>query len=237
VLKGKEELNTITWFRSNRISHYYFIRRDDGDYDMVDTSAPIERPKIDIFLARQKKSLKRLLLTHGHPDHAGNADYLHKRYDCTVEAHDFELPYLLGEKTLKKRDYTGINPFGRIIQFGDWLFKEPQCKGVTSLQECDDYSYVPLHGHTPGSVGILHKKTKSLFLGDALINCTAIYMIPRPGLLTPYHYFSEDHEMALKSLRNLENVDFENAFFGHGDPMIGNAKEKILRFLKENKLI
>ncbi|MFP5385759.1 MAG: MBL fold metallo-hydrolase [Bacteriovoracia bacterium] len=237
MLRGKEELNTITWFRSNRISHYYFINREDGNLDMIDTSAPIERKKIDLFLSLKKKSLKRLLLTHGHPDHAGNADYLRKKYKCSVHAHEFEVPYLRGEKVLKKRDYTGINPFGRIIQFGDWLFKEPQCQEVVPLQECDNYNYVPLHGHTPGSVGILHKKTKSLFLGDALINCTAVYMIPRPGLLTPYHYFSEDHEAALKCLKNLQHVDFDNAFFGHGNPIIGNAKEKVLSFLKENNLL
>lgn len=237
MFKGKTEIGRITWFPSNRISHYYFIDRPDGGLDMVDTSAPIERLRIDLFLKQTNKELKRLLLTHGHADHAGNAQYLRRKHHCEVHAHPHELPYLHGKDSLNNRDYSGINPFGRLIQFGDWLFGQPVCKEASPLEECENYSYVPLHGHTPGSVGIFHKQTKSIFLGDALINCSAIYMIPRPGLLTPYHYFSEDHEMALKSLRNLVDVDFENAFFGHGDPLIGNAKNEILSFLKSQKIL
>ncbi len=237
MINGKTELGRITWFSSNRISHYYFIHRPDGALDMVDTSAPVERLKIDLYLKRNSKKLKRLLLTHGHADHAGNAQYLQKKYHCEVQAHPHELPFLHGKAELDNRDYTGINPFGRLIQFGDWLFGQPRCHEATTLKECEHYSIIPLHGHTPGSVGILHKETKSLFLGDALLNCTAIFMRPKPGLTIPYHYFSEDQEMALMSLRNLEQVDFENAFFGHGDPLIGNAKEQILSFLKAQQII
>lgn len=237
MIKGKEELDTITWFPSNRISHFYFIKRSDGDFDMVDTSAPVERIKIDWYLRSKKKKLSRLLLTHGHADHAGNADYLQRKYHCEVHAHPHELAFLHGKSSLSKRDYSGINPFGRLIQFGDWMFGQPLCEKASPLSECDQYDIIPLHGHTPGSVGILHKKTKSLFLGDALLNCTAIFMKPKPGLHVPYHYFSEDQDMAIRSLKNLENADFDNAFFGHGDPLVGNAKDKILSFLKDQKII
>lgn len=237
MIAGRTEVGRITWFPSGRISHFYFIDREDGSLDMIDTSAPVERIRIDLHLKTRKKTLSRLLLTHGHADHAGNADYLYRKYKCDVHAHPHELPYLHGKSKLSNRDYTGINPFGRIIQFGDWMFGQPLCPEAGPLQECENYYIIPLHGHTPGSVGILHKKTKSLFLGDALLNCTAIFMKPKPGLHIPYHYFSEDQDMAIRSLKNLENADFENAFFGHGNPLIGNAKDKILSFLKEQKII
>jgi glyoxylase-like metal-dependent hydrolase (beta-lactamase superfamily II) len=229
----KDEFGKILWFPNNRISHFYFIARDDGHLDLIDTSAPIERLRIKFYIAATGKSIKRLLLTHSHADHAGSAAYVAKTHQCEVFAHALELPYLKGEASMNKRDYSGINAFGRIIQFGDWLYAQPIHKEskMFAPELDDEYEFVPLHGHTRGSTGIIHKATRSIFLGDALLNCSAIQARPQPGLRIPYACFSEDQEAAISSLKNLEDAHFDNAFFGHGNPIIGNAKKVILDFL------
>jgi len=236
-MRFKEELGQIFWFPQNRISHFYFIRRMDGDFDLVDTSVFFERAKIDYFLREQKKGLKRLVLTHGHPDHAGNAQYVTDKYHCEVFAHPKELPFLKGIASMKVRDYTGINLFGRLIQFGDMIIGQPICKGSlaydSSSDLLNDYDFFPLHGHTTGSTGVFHKTSRSLFLGDALVNNSAIEFKPVKGLKLPYRYFAEDYDMAIASLSTLHHLDFDNAFFGHGDPLIGNAKEVIVDFLNK----
>lgn len=233
ILKSKEELNSIIWFPNNRVSHFYFIKRKDGDYDMVDTSAPISRFRFKLFTTPRRKSIKRLLLTHSHPDHAGNAAYLAKTYGTKVYAHELEVPLMRGSETMGKRDYNGIHGIGRLIEFGDWLYQQPVYHGTMSFgpELEDEYHFVPLNGHTRGSTGIIHKATKSIFLGDALLNCSAIDLIPRPGLRLPYPWFSEDQDAAVKCLKNLEAADFDNAFFGHGKPIIGNAKKTIMNFV------
>jgi glyoxylase-like metal-dependent hydrolase (beta-lactamase superfamily II) len=232
---AKLELGQIVWYPQNRISHYYLVRRSDGSFDMIDTTAPLERFRIEYRCRTKNIQVHRLLLTHSHADHAGNADWLRQKHDCGVFAHQLELPFLMGEARMKNRDYTGINLFGRVVQLGDFLFDQPICREARPFHDShellQDYEFVPLHGHTKGSTGIIHKPTRSIFLGDALLNNSAIEMFPQTGLRLPYHFFSDDHDQALRSLHNLREVDFDNAFFGHGDPIIGDAKKKIVELL------
>lgn len=230
----KNYKNTIFW-ASNRISNWFLVRDYKLGDIIIDTGAPIAYPKIKLICKLYKFKPRYVLLTHGHADHAGNMHKLARDYKAKVVCHKFEKPYIINEIKRPKRDYSGINPFGRIIQFGDMLFGDPIYKKVLSYEEVPEiherFSFHLMQGHTLGSVIIKHIETQSIFLGDTLHNERAIYLYPKRELVYPYPYFCENHTQAIQNLQQLKSIAFDHAFFGHGAPMINEARENIIKFL------
>jgi glyoxylase-like metal-dependent hydrolase (beta-lactamase superfamily II) len=66
-----------------------------------------------------------------------------------------------------------------------------------------------------------------LLIGDALMNT------PAKGLQILPDQFIEDKKLARKSLRKLLDFNFRIATFGHGDPIVKDAKRRIAKFLKK----
>lgn len=231
--------NKIFWTH-NRISNWFIIKTNQGAA-LIDTGAPAVLPKIYFTLKRLQIQPQYILLTHGHADHAGNAKTLAKKFGCQVICHHNELDYLKGMKSRPKRNYQGINPFGRIIQFGDHLFGDPIYEPTIAFNEAaalhDEFEMVLTPGHTKGSAIILHKPTESIFLGDTIHNEKAIFLNPKHGLVLPYPYFCENHQQALASLAVISKLNFKSAFFGHGKPFLDNAKDRLCQFLFDQKIL
>ncbi|MFA4668206.1 MBL fold metallo-hydrolase [Pyrococcus kukulkanii] len=81
-------------------------------------------------------------------------------------------------------------------------------------------------GHTQGSIVLLDLESKSLFPGDLLMEENGrLKEIPRMYSLNP-----EENRQRIKEL--LE-IDFENLYPAHGEPIIGNAKEKVEELVRE----
>jgi glyoxylase-like metal-dependent hydrolase (beta-lactamase superfamily II) len=88
--------------------------------------------------------------------------------------------------------------------------------------------------HLPGSTDseiALYLKTAGgiVLIGDALLNP------PGKGLKLLDDQYIEDRKQALQSLRKLAELDFKIATFAHGDPLIGDAQQKIAGFLKQQR--
>lgn len=237
LLNLEEPVKGVFWPKYLKVANCYFIKRDDNGFDVVDTAVPLERWLIALQFERLKQYPKLLLLTHSHADHAGNVNFFKNKYGARVVCSQQESPYLSGEKKLKPRDYSGSPFFARMIQIGDYILGHPKCVTHESCEDSEDgvWKFILIEGHTPGSGAWLHQPSKSLFLGDCLLNCNPLVYPHRPGLHLPFKYFCEDWRLAVQNLQRLELIDFENAFFGHGSPLIGDAKSKILSFLK-NKI-
>jgi hydroxyacylglutathione hydrolase len=225
------------YWTQNRISNWFVIKGNRTI--LIDTGAPAALAKMLWYFRREKIQLDSILLTHGHADHAGNIKKLNELYGCEVVCHPLELDYLQGKVQRPKRDYTGINPFGRVIQFGDKLFGDPVFPETLSFDETPhlhaDYHFYPCPGHTKGSAIIKHKPSQSIFLGDAIHTERAIYLNRKAEIVYPYPYFCEDHQQAINSLQILNDIDFKHAFFGHGKPIFGNAKKILCDFINRGK--
>jgi glyoxylase-like metal-dependent hydrolase (beta-lactamase superfamily II) len=87
---------------------------------------------------------------------------------------------------------------------------------------------IPLPGTAGGSIAFHTRQSGGIVLiGDALLN------IPGKGLaLLPAQYL-EDKKQALQSLCRLLDLSFRVATFAHGDPLVGDAKKEITKFLKK----
>jgi glyoxylase-like metal-dependent hydrolase (beta-lactamase superfamily II) len=87
-----------------------------------------------------------------------------------------------------------------------------------------------LPGVTTSEMALYTKSAGGMLLiGDALLNT------PGKGMQLLPDQFIEDKKLAKKSLQKLLEFNFKIATFGHGDPIVKDAKKQIANFFKKPK--
>ena len=184
---------------------------EGNDAILVDTSRTQFRDKI--LQACKNKSVKLIVLTHGHVDHIQNAAFLSKELNAPIAMHraDYELTKnnmleplaahsLLGKLILalsiKSFKQDKIEPFEpRIyLQEGDSL----NSFGISA-------SVIEIPGHTKGSIGLIIGGT-DMIVGDALMNMLYPTRSPLYG----------DRDMMDRSAEKIGNYKNVTIHFGHG---------------------
>lgn len=153
----------------------------------------------------------RVLLTHGHPDHAGGAPFLARELNAPVLAHRRELPYLAGERS-----------YPRVVGF-----MQPRWPGLAkplpesadgTLRRLGDLTPHEAAGHTPGHVVYFHELDRVLLAGD-------LFKVRAGKLQQLGHLYSVDRDEATRServLRELRPVRVETSHGGGvDDPPLG----------------
>jgi glyoxylase-like metal-dependent hydrolase (beta-lactamase superfamily II) len=74
-------------------------------------------------------------------------------------------------------------------------------------------------GHTPGSISLLDPDV-GLFAGDAMQGANGTAIGPNPR-------FTPDLPTAFESVRTLATFTYEQAFFGHGEPVLVSASDAV----------
>ncbi len=150
--------------------------------------------------------LRRIVLTHGHPDHAGGAARIAQERQVPVYAHRLELPFLDG-----KRSYRRIS---RLLQ--------PIRPGLArALPELADGTLEPLGGltpwftpgHTPGHVVYHHVQDDVLIAGD-------LFKARNGQLHHLGHFYSVDPEQAKRSERILQLLQPDRMEASHGGSVL-----------------
>lgn len=148
-----------------------------------------------------------LLLTHGHVDHIGGAMAFSKRWLSPL---DWELAKIHGSFEMRKdhlisrgwpEDKIGDIQPGQVENF---LPLEPESVfdlGGVELQA------LPLPGHTPGSMAILHRQERTVLLGDACNSLTFLFL---PGSLTV-----EEYQKSLQEFQKKYDQLFDRVLFSH----------------------
>jgi glyoxylase-like metal-dependent hydrolase (beta-lactamase superfamily II) len=198
---------------------YYLIDRDE--VTIIDTGGRGSAPRIIEGLRELGKGVgdvTRILLTHGHQDHAGSASRLAAATAAPVHVHAGDAQHvregtnyqtlkprtLLGRLILLRRPPTSVEatPIAAMISDGD---------------EISGMRVVHAPGHSPGQVVFLWPRHGGvLILGDALFNLP--YLAPPP-------LYAELDSM-LSSVHKISGLDFEVACFGHGRPIKHGAGER-----------
>jgi glyoxylase-like metal-dependent hydrolase (beta-lactamase superfamily II) len=153
--------------------------------------------------------VRRVVITHAHPDHAGGLAALVEQTGCGVLAHERESVYLRDGRSPRTRR-------GRSRHF-------PK---VTVTVEFQHGSLLPgglraVHtpGHSPGHTALLHEDSGVLFTGDAVMNVRGVRYAPG--------FLCTDPDRNRESADHLGELDFEVAAFAHGPELRRDAKAAV----------
>ncbi|MBC7811634.1 MAG: MBL fold metallo-hydrolase, partial [Burkholderiales bacterium] len=107
-------LSTFTGLLAGRV---YAIEDTDG-FTIIDTSIAPAADKIVAqikALGRHATDIKRILITHGHPDHVGGLSKLKQMTGALVMCHELERPVIQGEQPIVRRP-SGLRPPNTFIK-------------------------------------------------------------------------------------------------------------------------
>ncbi len=191
--------------------HTWLVAEQEG-LSIVDTGYPFMAR--DVLRAAELAGagpVRRVLLTHGHPDHAGGAPFLARELRVPVLAHERELPYLNGERTYPRVPLL-LQPGhpGLVVP----LPESPHGQ----LQEVGGLRPYEAHGHTPGHVVYFHERDRVLIAGD-------LFKVRGGRLRRLGHLFSADREEARRSEALLERLRPERVETSHGGGVEGAAAQ------------
>jgi glyoxylase-like metal-dependent hydrolase (beta-lactamase superfamily II) len=196
-----------------------YVWRDEDSVTLIDTGAPGSGAEI----LSAVPSVDRIVVTHGHVDHAGSAAELHEATGAPVLAgagdadairtgaalpppvfEDWEVPIYQGV-SVGLPDKAPPVPVERDLVDGDVL----EFGGGAEI--------LAIPGHTEGSIAIHLPRHGVLFTGDTIANVGSVM----PGT------FNQDRGQTVASFRRLAALDTETACFGHGEPIASGAGDRI----------
>ncbi|KAI1316678.1 hypothetical protein EDD11_009634 [Mortierella claussenii] len=154
------------------------------DWLLVDSGAPLQVERllkaIDNVLTHEKDRLRYICITHGHLDHTAAATALLEKYpESKVVIHADEMPFLCHGKSFRTLtsdtwSFTLLKHFSHESDV-----RLPDDRTIT-LRDGDEFEFehvlkfVETPGHTPGSASFIHIPSRSIMVGDAIMNIAAL---------------------------------------------------------------
>lgn len=128
---------------------------------VVDPGGDVER--IEAAIAEIGMKVEKIILTHGHIDHAGGADELRAKHGVKIEGPHLADRFLLDNLEKQARDYGlgGMNV--RNVTPDRWLDE-----GDTVTVAGITFEIFHCPGHSPGSVVLFNRGQRFALVGDVL---------------------------------------------------------------------
>jgi glyoxylase-like metal-dependent hydrolase (beta-lactamase superfamily II) len=206
----------------------YLLEDEDG-LTIVDTSINSAGNKIIAQLkeaGHKPEDVKRILITHAHPDHVGGLPIVKAETGAEVWSHELEKPVIQGEMPIARPE-GGMRvpetrfpmiPVARTLQDKDHL---PILGGLQVI-------FTP--GHAPGHISFWQEERRLLITGDVIF-----YLLNR--MTQPLRMLTPDPKENRRSIKKLYDLQPESLLFGHGVPIVGNAMATLEPFVKRLGLI
>lgn len=162
----------------------------------------------------------RILITHRHADHAGNAAELARHTGAEVQVAPAEAPFVRDGREQPRPEPA--TPLGRLMVPYVKLALPWKLEPVAVQETLSDgaaigpFSVVATPGHTAGHVSLLWEDRGILFTADAAANITGVGQ----------HPVADDPATARDSFRRLGTLEFESACFGHGRTLASGAASR-----------
>jgi glyoxylase-like metal-dependent hydrolase (beta-lactamase superfamily II) len=150
--------------------------------------------------------VKRILITHAHPDHVGGLARLQAATGAQVLAHRLEHPVLEGRLSSARKTSVLTE-----VQAGEILREV-----LGGLQ------VIVTPGHTAGHVCFWQPEQRLLFCGDVLLHLR--------GLSLPFPFVTVDMAANKRSVKALAELEACSVCFGHGQPLLHDAPSQLRAF-------
>lgn len=194
-------LRSVDTFSSNIyvIMGDYLTLVDPGN----DYTAFMDLSKLQLELA----DIKKVVLTHGHPDHVMGAFELLRSYPSIIQSGGFEL--ILHEAAPPQLKEV-VQRFGSRVT---------EVRGGETLELSGlEWEVIHTPGHTIDGICLYHPPTKTVFTGD---------MVLPHAMATPDIHAGGSLEHYVFGVKALLKRDIENVLPGHGLPVAGAGRKVI----------
>ncbi len=147
------------------------------------------------------KPLRRIAITHAHPDHAGAAAELARMTDASVFIHELDMPFLTGSDSLGELSGNTLSHAFHRAANCLGLLNPPAVERPVAVQEGDmigDLRVIHTPGHTPGSASFWSERHQALFVGDNASNRfnllsinLSVFTLARPQLVESFEKYRD----------------------------------------------
>jgi len=203
-------------------SNIYVIKGEKPTIVDCGTGMFFEETKKNIIETINPKDIMQIILTHEHFDHCGGVKMISKLTS--------EKAKIFSHVDASDKIEKGESHFAKML--GGSMPKMPV---DIKLKEGDeltigDEKFLVLHtpGHTPGSMCLYSKESKSLISGDTIFPF---------GSFGRYDFPEGDGKLLKKSIEKCANLDLKNLYPGHESIVEGDAAEHMKLTLKNSSYI
>ena len=216
----------------------WYVLEERGRLTVLDAGLPGQWDDFCAALTQMGRTtddIDVVLITHHHPDHAGNAERL-RSAGARVLAHPADMPYLRGEKHVSKR---ATLPYLRHRWYRRYMVhllanRVTRTAPIARLDELADGEVLDVPGsprvihapgHTAGSCALFLEDRSFLFSGDALVTLDATRGETGPQIIRGP--VTEDADRALESLDLLAATNASTVLPGHGEPWTDGVRSAV----------
>lgn len=226
----KQIIDNVWNFKGLVAGRVYLVKDPDG-LSLIDTGLLGAAPKIARALEAanyKPNDVKRILITHAHPDHVGGLPELAKYTGAEVISSTLEKPVVEGEAPVERPPKELLTGMSRMM-----AQKPALLKGTPVNRSVSDGDMIPevlgglqvifTPGHAPGHISFWQPDLKFLFLGDVLFHLL--------GLRLPPAAFTPDMRENIRSLHKVTALEPDSVCFGHGEPFVGDAARRLNNYV------
>ena len=218
--------------RSTRIWGANMFLLLDNDVTLVD--AGLRGRSANILnevrrLGYKPSDVAHIIITHHHADHVGSLAELKNATGAKVMAHPADAPYIDG--TLPQPGPARPKWLSRMLSPFNSMWAAMPAEVDRLLNDGDELPILGgikiLHtpGHTPGSICLFIPQEKLVIVGDLLAH--------RFRLSLPSRLFTVDMSQEVKSIKRLASLEFNIIAFGHGGPILREARQAVTHFAEK----
>lgn len=208
---------------SNLIVGRVYLVEDSDGLTLVDTGPNTAARQIDRALSasgRQLDQVRRIVITHAHPDHASNLPWLKARSGAALFGSAKEKDVLEGRLPMESlairagkylpKLYLPVCTLDHLVVDGDEL---PFFGGVRAISS---------PGHTKEQMAYWQPEKRVLFCGDTIIRF--------PHTRPPFKIFTQNPLENARSIMKLNRLSPAVLLPGHGRPIIANTAQHLAQF-------
>lgn len=220
-------------FSGLMVGRVYLITEGDGltliDASLPTAAGPILRQIRKLGL--EPRDVRRVLITHAHPDHVGALPELVRETGAEVWSSRLERPVIEGAIPVPVPPAGSVGGLAGLIRPPPTFFKRVpvarELRDSEVLAEVFDGLHVlATPGHAPGHLSFWHPERRLIILGDVIMNIPFSMRLPLASVTC-------DMAENIRSIGRVARLEPQIACFGHGRPMVVDTARRVKEFAQK----